>query len=34
MIALNRAIAVRQNEGPEPGLEEIRSARDRDRLPA
>jgi RNA polymerase sigma factor (sigma-70 family) len=34
MVALNRAIAVAQNEGPERGLEEIRSMSDRDRLAA
>jgi len=32
IIALNRAIAVAQNEGPERGLEEIRSITNRDRL--
>jgi RNA polymerase sigma factor (sigma-70 family) len=34
IVALNRAIAVAQNEGPERGLEEIRSITDRDRLAA
>jgi len=34
VVALNRAIAVAQNEGPERGLEEIRSITDRDRLAA
>jgi RNA polymerase sigma factor (sigma-70 family) len=34
IVALNRAIAVAQNEGPERGLEEIRSIADRDRLAA
>jgi RNA polymerase sigma-70 factor (ECF subfamily) len=34
VVALNRAIAVAQNEGPERGLEEIRSIGDRDRLAA
>jgi RNA polymerase sigma-70 factor (ECF subfamily) len=34
IVALNRAIAVAQNEGPERGLEEIRSITDRDRLVA
>ena len=34
VVALNRAIAVAQNEGPERGLEEIRSIPDRDRLAA
>ena len=33
-MALNRAIAVAQNEGPERGLEEIHSISDRDRLNA
>jgi RNA polymerase sigma factor (sigma-70 family) len=32
IVALNRAIAVAQNEGPERGLEEILSIHDRDRL--
>jgi predicted RNA polymerase sigma factor len=32
VIALNRAIAIAQNEGPERGLEEIRSIPDSDRL--
>ena len=32
VVALNRAIAIAQNEGPERGLEEIRSIGDRDRL--
>jgi len=32
VVALNRAIAVAQNEGPERGLEEIRSITDRYRL--
>jgi RNA polymerase sigma factor (sigma-70 family) len=32
IVALNRAIAVAQNEGPERGIEEIRSITDRDRL--
>jgi RNA polymerase sigma factor (sigma-70 family) len=34
IVALNRAIAVAQNEGSERGLEEIRSIADRDRLAA
>jgi RNA polymerase sigma factor (sigma-70 family) len=34
VVALNRAIAVAQNEGPERGLEEIRAIGDRDRLAA
>src|SRR5207248_7701800 len=34
IVALNRAIAIAQNEGPERGLEEIRSISDRDRLAA
>jgi RNA polymerase sigma factor (sigma-70 family) len=34
IVALNRAIAIAQNEGPERGLEEIRSITDRDRLAA
>ena len=34
IIALNRAIAVAQNEGPDRGLEEINSIADRDRLAA
>jgi RNA polymerase sigma factor (sigma-70 family) len=34
IVALNRAIAVAQNEGPERGLEEIHSIADRDRLAA
>jgi RNA polymerase sigma factor (sigma-70 family) len=34
IIAFNRAIAIAQNEGPERGLEEIRSITDRDRLAA
>ena len=34
IVALNRAIAVAQNEGPERGLEEIRSITERDRLAA
>jgi predicted RNA polymerase sigma factor len=33
IVALNRAVAVAQSEGPERGLEEIRSITDRDRLP-
>ncbi len=32
VVALNRAIAVAQHEGPERGLEEIRAIADRDRL--
>jgi RNA polymerase sigma factor (sigma-70 family) len=32
VVALNRAIAVAQNEGPERGLEEIRSIADHERL--
>jgi RNA polymerase sigma-70 factor (ECF subfamily) len=32
VVALNRAIAVSQQEGPERGLTEIRAIRDRDRL--
>jgi predicted RNA polymerase sigma factor len=32
IVALNRAIAVAQNEGPERGLEELNSIADRDRL--
>jgi len=32
VVALNRAIAVGQNEGPERGLDEIEAIRDRDRL--
>jgi RNA polymerase sigma factor (sigma-70 family) len=32
VVALNRAIAIAQNEGPERGLEEIRSIGNRDRL--
>ena len=32
VVALNRAIAVAQHEGPERGLEEIRTIADRDRL--
>ena len=32
MVALNRAIALGQSEGPERGLEEIRSIGDRERL--
>src|SRR6516165_9330561 len=34
IVALNRAIAIAQNEGPERGLEEIRSITDCDRLAA
>jgi RNA polymerase sigma factor (sigma-70 family) len=34
VVALNRAIAVAQHEGPERGLEEIRSIADSDRLAA
>ena len=34
IVALNRAIAIAQNEGPERGLEEIRSIGDSDRLVA
>jgi RNA polymerase sigma factor (sigma-70 family) len=34
IVALNRAIAVAQNEGPDRGLEEIRSITGRDRLAA
>src|SRR5215471_18006805 len=34
VVALNRAIAVAQNEGPDRGLEEINSITDRDRLAA
>lgn len=34
IVALNRAIAVAQNEGPERGLEEIHAMPDRDRLAA
>lgn len=34
VVALNRAIAVAQSEGPERGLEEIRAIRDVDRLAA
>ena len=34
VVALNRAIAVAQNEGPERGFEEIRSITDRDRRAA
>src|SRR6516162_1412397 len=34
IVALNRAIAIAQSEGPERGLEEIRSIVDRDRLAA
>ncbi|MBI3721031.1 MAG: hypothetical protein HY248_00630, partial [Fimbriimonas ginsengisoli] len=34
IVALNRAIAVAQKEGPERGLEEISSITDRDRLDA
>jgi RNA polymerase sigma-70 factor (ECF subfamily) len=34
IVALNRAIAIAQNEGPERGLEEIQSIGDRDRLVA
>jgi RNA polymerase sigma-70 factor (ECF subfamily) len=34
IVALNRAIAVAQSEGPERGLEAIRSIADRDRLAA
>jgi RNA polymerase sigma-70 factor (ECF subfamily) len=34
IVALNRAIAVAQSEGPERGLEEIGSIEDRDRLTA
>jgi RNA polymerase sigma factor (sigma-70 family) len=32
VVALNRAIAIAQHEGPERGLEEIRTIADRDRL--
>ena len=32
VVALNRAIAIAQKEGPERGIEEIRSITDRDRL--
>src|SRR5262249_29939040 len=32
VVALNRAIAVAQHEGPERGLEEIRAIADRERL--
>jgi predicted RNA polymerase sigma factor len=32
VVALNRAIAIAQHEGPERGLEEIRTVADRDRL--
>jgi RNA polymerase sigma-70 factor (ECF subfamily) len=32
IVALNRAIAIAQKEGPDRGLEEIRSIADRDRL--
>jgi RNA polymerase sigma-70 factor (ECF subfamily) len=32
IVALNRAIAIAQNEGPERGLEEIRAIADQDRL--
>jgi RNA polymerase sigma-70 factor (ECF subfamily) len=34
IVALNRAIAIAQKEGPERGLEEISSIADRDRLAA
>jgi RNA polymerase sigma-70 factor (ECF subfamily) len=34
VVALNRAIAIAQNEGPERGLEEIRAIDDQDRLSA
>ncbi len=34
IVALNRAIAIAQNEGPERGLEEIGSITGRDRLAA
>ena len=34
VVALNRAIAVAQHDGPERGLEEIRAIADRDRLAA
>jgi RNA polymerase sigma factor (sigma-70 family) len=34
VVALNRAIAVAQHEGPERGLEELRAIEDRDRLAA
>jgi RNA polymerase sigma-70 factor (ECF subfamily) len=34
VVALNRAIAVAQREGPERGLEEIHGIADRDRLAA
>ena len=34
IVALNRATAVAQNEGPERGLEEISAITDRDRLAA
>jgi RNA polymerase sigma-70 factor (ECF subfamily) len=34
IVALNRAIAIAQNEGPDRGLEEIRSITGRDRLTA
>ena len=32
VVALNRAIAIAQHEGPERGLEQILSVEDRDRL--
>ncbi len=32
VVALNRAIAIAQRDGPERGLEELRAIRDRDRL--
>jgi RNA polymerase sigma-70 factor (ECF subfamily) len=32
VVALNRAIAVAQRDGPEPGLAELRAIADRDRL--
>jgi RNA polymerase sigma factor (sigma-70 family) len=34
IVALNRAIAIAESEGPERGIEEIRSIADRDRLAA
>jgi predicted RNA polymerase sigma factor len=34
IVALNRAIAIAQNDGPERGLDEIRAIADRDRLAA
>lgn len=32
IVALNRAIAIAQRDGPDPGIEEIRTIRDADRL--